>query len=489
LVPEFPATVPSLSPLATTLLTTFFVVTDPSNWKDYTTGTWEVNHPPLPVTDGATTVSLDALDIGPIPISISNPKKSGVGEVWVDTQFERTINKNFDGTSSDKPGTITVVDADKWDIKQKIALPEINMNHPHNMWTDTKQEVVYQTQWFDSRMVTLERETGEMIKDVFVGQSPSHVMTAPDTGKIYIAMNGEEQVTEIDPNTLETTRQISVGKGSHPHGHWISSDGRFIVTPNFFSLDASIIDLSTDPPTVIKGTTGIAPIATGMMPDSSKFYTADFLGNTLSVIDPTTGLPTGPSGGTIDLLGGVDGTGVGAAGLPIQTPVSPDGKWMVTANVLFSRITVLDTSTDTIVASLDCDPGCHGVQWGAKEGGGYYAYVSNKFSNALIVVNPDPNKDGDGHDAKVAGTLTKQFETEIDDRIIDHAGMGGQGLLSIPNVYNGWIQETVSECGNNEDPCSDEIVKFLKQLTQSQKNPEVDPEPGEDEDEDEDEDD
>ena len=45
------------------------------------------------------------------------------------------------------------------------------------MWTDSKNEVVYQTQWFDTRMVTIDRESGEMIKDVFVGQSPSHVMT------------------------------------------------------------------------------------------------------------------------------------------------------------------------------------------------------------------------------------------------------------------------------------------------------------------------
>jgi len=51
------------------------------------------------------------------------------------------------------------------------------------------------------------------------------------------------------------------------------------------------------------------------------------------------------------------------------------------------------------------------------------------------------------------------------------AGMGGQGVLAIPNVYNGWIQQTVDTCGNHEDPCSDEVVKFLKKLTPSQKDP------------------
>src|SRR5215510_367538 len=132
-----------------------------------------------------------------------------------------------------------------------------------------------------------------------------------------------------------------------------------------------------------------------MMPDSSKYYVANLLDSTITVIDmntqsvikninlianynPVTGAITGP---------------VGA--LPIQTPVSPNGKSMVTAN----------TQTDEVVAMLGCDPGCHGVQYGAKQGGGYYAYVSSKFSNRLLVVDPDPNGDGNPADAAIVGSI------------------------------------------------------------------------------------
>ena len=157
----------------------FYVITDPSNWKDYEKSTHTVNVPPVLVTtntndlvvglhadqtgvlelagelgirksDGtefaASEVAGLALDSDVAIVPIVEPSTSGVGEVWVNTQFERTVNKNHLGTSDDKPGTITVVDAKTWDIKQKIALPEINMNHPHNMWTDSKNEVIYQTQ-------------------------------------------------------------------------------------------------------------------------------------------------------------------------------------------------------------------------------------------------------------------------------------------------------------------------------------------------------
>jgi FtsP/CotA-like multicopper oxidase with cupredoxin domain/DNA-binding beta-propeller fold protein YncE/plastocyanin len=494
---QFPVTVDTTDPIPVHLLKTFFIVTDPANWKDYTTE-WNVNFPPAALTTNDpdlwifltsdanvdTIVSLlnPTTSTGNVPnvvgldadvkttLTASEPSVKGVGELWVNTQFERTFNKNPEGVPYDKPGTITVVDVEDWSIERKIALPEINMNHPHNMWSDAKNEVVYQTQWFDSRMVTIDRETGKMVKDMFVGQSPSHVMTAPDgdnEGNIYVAMNGEEQVVEIDPNTLEITKQISTGPRSHPHGHWISSDGSKMVTPDFIGLSSSIIDLddgtvtkathSSPLPAGLPDTLLLGPIATGMMGDGSKYYTADFLGNTLSSINLTTGKITNQ----IDLV--ANGTG-----LPIQTPVSPDDKWLVTANVLFSKITVVDTSAEKVVAVLDCDPGCHGVQWGAKEGGGYLAYVSNKFSNALIVVDPKS-----GSNAEIVGKiiLAKEFDTLTDDKIMTYPGMGGQGVLAVPNVYNGWIQQTVEECGLTADPCSQEIIGDLAVLTGPQKNP------------------
>jgi DNA-binding beta-propeller fold protein YncE len=272
------------------------------------------------------------------------------------------------------------------------------------------------------------------------------------------------QVTELNPVTLEVSRQFSTGASSHPHGHWVSNDGSFVVTPNFYTGESTVVDL-VDPSNTENIAVGFTPIATGMMPDGSKYFTADFLGNSLTVVDLENNEVR-----SIDLFhNDVDPL----QGLPIQTPVSPDGQWMVTATVLQTTIVVVDANAEEVVAVLPCDPGCHGVQWGAKEGGGYYAYVSNKFSNALIVVDPK-----DGFNAEVVGkiSLVEAFETETDDVIIDHAGMGGQGLLTVPNVYNGWIQQTAELCdvpgkGKNKEPCGAEISRFLDDLTEEQLDP------------------
>jgi DNA-binding beta-propeller fold protein YncE len=162
-----------------------------------------------------------------------------------------------------------------------------------------------------------------------------------------------------------------------------------------------VIDLTTPHPTLIKNI------------------------NLLANYDPITGAVSGP---------------VGA--LPIQTPVSPDGKWVFTANTLTGTITILDTATDTLIKSLPCDAGCHGINFGAKSGGGYYAYVTSKFANDMLVVDPDPNGDGSAADAAVVGRvlLAADAGTQTDDVVTGNAGMGGQGVLPIPIVYNGWVQ-------------------------------------------------
>jgi DNA-binding beta-propeller fold protein YncE len=224
----------------------------------------------------------------------------------------------------------------------------------------------------------------------------------------------------------------------------MSHDGHTMVTPNAFTADSTIYDFPRDAIDAIVPA-GSHPIATGMTPDSSKYYVANFLDSSITVIQTSNGAVLK----TINLLenydavsGKVTPAGAPVGGLPIQTPVSPSGKHMVTANTLTGTITIVDTTTDTLVKALPCDAGCHGVQFGAKKGGGYYAYVSSKFSNTLLVVDPDPNGDGDASDAAVVGRvlLVGSAATATDDTVVGNRGQGGQGILAVPVPYNGWVQ-------------------------------------------------
>jgi len=451
---------PTASDLALRLVHAFFVITNPNNWQNYpSTGTasWNPSYPPVPVLaydangNPVSVPDLNAFMHGyfgePKTLSAPTPPSTpGVGQVWVDTQLEETAGKT-------KPGTATAVDANNFKVVRKVALPSINMNNPHNMWTDRDQKVIYQTQWFDNRVTVFDRTSGELIKDVVVGPDPAHVMTRVNNDKVHVSLNGENSVVELEPRLAAIDRNIPLGsptESTHPHAHWMSSNGQMMVTPNADTGDSTLYNFPTDS-IASRTATGHLPIATGMMPDSSKYYVANFLDSSVSVIgiDNVSGTPSAHLIKNINLLANYDpisGAVTGPiGGLPIQTPVSPNGKYAIGANTLTATITVVDTNTDKLVASLPCDAGCHGVQFGAKQGGGYYAYVSSKFSNRMIVVDPDPNHDGNASDAAIAGSIllttanaSPQFKS--DAAITAYAGMGGQGILPIPLVYNGWVQ-------------------------------------------------
>jgi DNA-binding beta-propeller fold protein YncE len=445
-------TVPTASNLAFRLVRSFINITSPQNYQVYTkTGsTWDPTYPAVPVlaydasSNPVFVPDLDAAfqSIFHEPVSLPAaipPTGKGIGEVWFDTEYEQTAAKT-------KPGTATAVRTSDWTVTRKIAAPSINMNNPHNMWTDRSQSLLYNTEWFDDKFDVFDRKTGKLLRSLKLGEAPAHVMTRVDTDQVHVSLNGEGSVVELSPEATKVDRTIEVqdsGNPGQPHAHWMSHDGHTMVTPNSNTNDSTVVHLV--PGTIEpKVGTGVLPIASSIMPDGSKYYVSNFVSSTISAIDLTTPHPTLIK--NIDLLANYDpisgAVSGGFGGFPIQTPVSPNGKWVFTANTLTATITIIDTATDTLVKSLPCDFGCHGVNFGAKEGGGYYAYVSSKFANEALVVDPDPNGDGSAADAATVGRvlLTAGKGTKSDDIVVGNAGMGGQGVLAIPLVYNGWVQ-------------------------------------------------
>jgi hypothetical protein len=308
----------------------------------------------------------------------------------------------------------------------------------------------------------IDRATGALLHNIHVGDSPSHAMTIPQSDIVTVAINGENGVIGIRPGETEPYVMMPTQHPgqvpANPHGHWVSPDGK-IITPNINTSDTGFYDSNTGeiiarPAAGGNFPAGPHPIAIGVGVD--KVYTANLLDHSLSVYDlngnPLSRInlladydPIAPTGDTT--LQDRDGDGLVTVGvLPIQTPVDPTGRVVVTANT-GGTITIVDTSIDKVVAMLPCDPGCHGVNFGAKSGGGYYAYVTSKFSNQLIVVDPDPNGDGNFSDAIIAGriALVAGGDVPSDDKVVSLAGTGGQGVLAIPNVYNGWVQNLPAE--------------------------------------------
>ena len=502
----------SNSNLGLRALRAFFIVTNPANWKDYTKvgQAYKPAYPAVPVvvTNGDVlpdlNVTLQKTFDGDIIQAQQKPIIKGIGEVWVDTQFELTEKKgpNF-------PGTMTVLSATDWNVKEKIALPDQKMNNGHNFWPSHDQKEIYQTEWQGNSLYVINRETRKLIQELDLVDGPevkskgiqchdpAHVMTRVDTQQVHTGCNGDDGVMELNrlsDGKLEINRLISMQdpnkptKQTQPHAHWMGFDGKHMVTPNSNSADSTMYEFTGQATgqVVSKNETGAVSIASGIMPDSSKYYVTNYLGHSISVMNGP--LPLSNYTGTgglkgagpyapgekikdISLLQGydpkngctsdcVDGL---IGGFPVQIPISPDGKFAITGNTLGGTISIVDTATDTLVRLIPCDPGCHGVNFGAKEGGGYYAYITPKFANRLLVLDYDPDQDGKAEKAKIVGAIVLANDSvPTDDKIVGNKGQGSQGIMPVPNVYNGWVQKLPSGQGGNS---------FCGQLTSAQRSP------------------
>jgi plastocyanin len=430
------------------------------------------------------------------------PATPGVGEVWIDTQFERVPGQR-DESDVQKPGTITVVDANTFTVEREInGLDADGMwNNPHNMWANFTLDAVYNSNWFGKWINKIDRESGEIIESITVGEAPTHIITIPTPGSdrfgaLTVPLSAEKTMAVVEDggDGLNIIDEEETGTGeNNPHGHWLTCGlGDRAIVPNVFlglGFAGSVSVIDTDNGNILAEfrhnandplrSALLMPIAAGNchVEGVQMAYVANVVTGMVTVIDldalelvtniPVTFTPDGQTG--FDLLHTLQ--------VPIQTPVSPDERWVATA--VFSLTTVgraptgaadhvaiIDTRTNQVVANVPAPAGAHGVNWGAKLGGGYYAYVSNQHSNALVIIDPDPNGDDDGSDAAAVGRVVLT-NGSTGAGVTD--GTGGQGIKPLPLTHDGWIQPTVALAGTGV--LSAEVESWIAALTEFQRNP------------------
>jgi DNA-binding beta-propeller fold protein YncE len=429
------------------------------------------------------------------------PSTPGVGEVWVDTQFERVSNQR-DVNGALKPGTITVVDAATFRVEREINGRQAGgmWNNPHNMWANFALDTVYNGNWFGQWINKIDRARGSILDSITVGEAPTHIITIPtlgaETGVLTIPLSADNDMVKVRDSAsgLQIIDSEPTGQGkTHPHGHWLTCGlGDRTIVPNVFkgigpAGSISIMDTASgavlrefvqnpsDPLTAPL----LMPIAVGEchVNGVAKAYVANAVSGMVTAINvdtqtilgniPVTLAPDGQTG--LDIFHTLQA--------PIQTPVSPNERWAATAVLSLTNVdrpptgsadhvAIIDTTTDQVVAFVSTPAGTHGVNWGAKRGGGYYAYVTNQHANVLTIIDPDPNGDDNGTDAAVVGTLLLANGSRGAGAT---DGTGGQGVKPLPMTHDGWIQPTVALSGTGQ--LSREVEGWIRKLTPEQKDP------------------
>lgn len=320
--------------------------------------------------------------------ALGPPAVPGEGEIWVDLQWLEKPDR------PDEPGAVVVVDAATWRVTRILPFG----NNPHNLFDSPDGRYVYQTSWHGNEVGIYDREQKKWVKTLRVGSAPAHVFVIPD-GRAYVTLNAENFIAVLDPQSFTVKRRIQTA-GRGPHGFWSDRSGRWAVAALTLADRAAIIDTATDQ-VVAELPVGRLPLAAAVNSAGTKAYIPSALDGTLTVIDV-------PGRRVAKVLRNI-GPGL------IQVPFTPDDRYAVQAvSGGKGEVVVLDAQKDEVIKRLPAHAGAHGVTYGRKRGGGWYAYVSHKFADILTVVDMD--------------TLTVAGELKM-------PAPGGNGLHAIPNVW------------------------------------------------------
>lgn len=332
-----------------------------------------------------------------LPVPGTVPSVPGVGEVWLDAQFEKVLGKA-------KPGTIVVIDAATWEVKNVIK--DKRLNNPHNLWPSEDGKYVIQTNWFDKYVSIIDAKNKSIVKQVYVGESPAHVMTA--NGLAYVTVQGDDGIALLNGTTFERRRTVRAIGGEHahgdeqselgrgPHGNWLSMDGKRMAVAHTEGGGISVWDAFAMKKLWEKPTDPL-PLMAGISDDGRRAWISSF----------ATGRFTAYDVDTQEVL--ADFT-VGKN--PVQSNPSPDGRFIVVPLSGDGAAAILDATTFELLAKLPSGPGAHGVYYGPKQGGGWYAYVSNKFVPWITVIDLEI--------LEVAGYIP-----------LPKSSLGGQGILTV----------------------------------------------------------
>ena len=233
----------------------------------------------------------------------------------------------------------------------------------------------YVTNASSNTVSVIDTATNTVVATVPVGINPYGVAIAPDGKRAYVANANSNTVSVID--TATNTVVATVLPDTGPIGVAITPDGKYAYVTNINSGDGSVIDTTSNTVVASIGLGGASeggnPDGIAITPDGKHAYVTHFGGSfssTVSVIDTATNtvVATLPAG-------------TGSAGVA----VTPDGKH---AYVTGGGCSVIDTATNTVVATVPVGTGSLAV---AITPDGKHAYIANFFSNNVSVIDTTSN--------------------------------------------------------------------------------------------------
>ena len=187
-----------------------------------------------------------------------------------------------------------------------------------------------------------------VITRIPVGNSPRGSVMFTSIGRGYVGNSAGDFISEIDAISLRETARIKVGIA--PMGVGIIPGDLYLLVSNSGSNYISVVDL-TYREEIHQIPVGREPRHMYVSSDGSFVYVAVSGGDYIARID-TTALVSGDISGLASVRE-VARIPVGSGAAPYSVAISPDGKSALAANNQASYASLIDTTSNAVIADID----------------------------------------------------------------------------------------------------------------------------------------
>ncbi len=128
------------------------------------------------------------------------------------------------------------------DYKSFSEVKRIHLGaYPRGIAIDKSSNVAYVAVMgsFDVARIDLNTFAVQMFE---VGNSPRHLVLSPDGSRLFVTLNGDDRVAEVNTANLQVIARVATG--SQPRSMAISSDGQALYVVNYASNTVSILRAS-----------------------------------------------------------------------------------------------------------------------------------------------------------------------------------------------------------------------------------------------------
>jgi len=246
------------------------------------------------------------------------------------------VTNNYDNT-------VSVIDT----IASRVIAIINGLNSPYGIAITPDGKKAYVANWgggatFENGTVSvIDTAINNVTDTVTVGSIPHGVAVSPDGTKVYVTNYYDVSVIDTATNKVIATMNV----GQYPDGIAVSPDGTKVYVTNYNgttdspSHAVSVIDIETNNVTATVPV-GDNPVRVAITPDGTKLYVTNYKGNTTSVINTTTNT----------VIATLPGDG------PYGVSITPDGKKVYVTNLgsdlSGKTVSVIDTETNTVTATV-----------------------------------------------------------------------------------------------------------------------------------------